>query len=176
MAAPPRIYVADLAAYNNGELHGEWIDAAQEPDAIEREIHEMLERSPEPFAEEWAIHDYEGFGGLHLGEFESIASIARVARLIEEHGAVFAGLVDHVGGLGYLDEAEEAMKESYQGAYKDLEDWAFDLAGDTGDLHEACGRYAEYIDWEKVGRDAELSGDIFTVETDDGMIHVFWSH
>ena len=27
----PRIYVACLAAYNNGHLHGAWIDAAQEP-------------------------------------------------------------------------------------------------------------------------------------------------
>ena len=26
----PSIYVADLAAYNNGYLHGVWIDATQE--------------------------------------------------------------------------------------------------------------------------------------------------
>jgi Antirestriction protein (ArdA) len=28
----PRIYVACLAAYNNGRLHGEWIDADQPAD------------------------------------------------------------------------------------------------------------------------------------------------
>ena len=28
MSEEIRIYVADLAAYNNGKLHGVWIDAA----------------------------------------------------------------------------------------------------------------------------------------------------
>ena len=30
----PKIYVACLAAYNNGFLHGQWIDANQETEAI----------------------------------------------------------------------------------------------------------------------------------------------
>jgi antirestriction protein len=47
----PRIYVACLAAYNNGELHGEWIDADQSADAIRKEINKMLATSPEPNAE-----------------------------------------------------------------------------------------------------------------------------
>lgn len=51
----PRIYVACLAAYNNGRLHGRWIDA-NTPDEIWREVSAMLRASPEPDAEEWAIH------------------------------------------------------------------------------------------------------------------------
>ena len=62
----PRIYVACLAAYNNGELHGAWIDADQDADAIREEIAVILTTSPEPNAEEWAIHDYEGFGDHKL--------------------------------------------------------------------------------------------------------------
>ena len=34
MADTPRIYVACLAAYNGGTLHGEWIDADQSADDI----------------------------------------------------------------------------------------------------------------------------------------------
>ena len=30
----PRIYVADLAAYNAGRLHGVWIDATQDVEAM----------------------------------------------------------------------------------------------------------------------------------------------
>ncbi len=52
----PRIYVACLAAYNNGHLHGRWIDAAQDAEDIQSEISEMLSASPIPNAEEWAIH------------------------------------------------------------------------------------------------------------------------
>ena len=37
-----RIYVADLAAYNNGKLHGVWIDATQDLDAIQDQINAML--------------------------------------------------------------------------------------------------------------------------------------
>ena len=51
----PRIYVACLAAYNNGRLHGAWIDATT-PDEIRTEVRAMLAASPEPDAEEWAIH------------------------------------------------------------------------------------------------------------------------
>lgn len=44
----PDIYVACLASYNAGMLHGEWIDAAQDAEDIEREIIEkVLLTSPE---------------------------------------------------------------------------------------------------------------------------------
>ena len=51
----PRIYVACLAAYNSGCLHGRWIDATT-PDEIWEQVRAMLADSPEPDAEEWAIH------------------------------------------------------------------------------------------------------------------------
>lgn len=53
----PRIYVASLSDYNNGLLHGEWIDAGQEPDEIHEQVQAMLAESESPGAEEWAIHD-----------------------------------------------------------------------------------------------------------------------
>ncbi|MEP0315093.1 MAG: antirestriction protein ArdA, partial [Hyphomonas sp.] len=54
-APRPRIYVACLAAYNNGCLHGRWI-AVTTPDEIMSEVRAMLADSPLPDAEEWAIH------------------------------------------------------------------------------------------------------------------------
>ena len=48
----PSIYVACLASYNNAILHGVWIDATQSEDDIMKEIWEMLDKSPEPNAEE----------------------------------------------------------------------------------------------------------------------------
>ena len=53
---PTRIYVACLASYNNGTLHGRWIDATQGEAHIWHETRAMLATSPEPDAEEWAIH------------------------------------------------------------------------------------------------------------------------
>ena len=75
----PRIYVASLSDYNNGHLHGCWISAAQDSDLIYDEIHQMLATSPSPQAEEWAIHDYEGFTPHDIEETEDIPTIARIA-------------------------------------------------------------------------------------------------
>ncbi len=52
----PSIYVACLASYNSGILHGKWILADQTVSAIYDEIHELLEESPIEDAEEYAIH------------------------------------------------------------------------------------------------------------------------
>lgn len=46
MSEDIKIYVADLAAYNNGILHGVWIDATQEIDDIQQQINELLPNSP----------------------------------------------------------------------------------------------------------------------------------
>ena len=165
----PRIYVADLAAYNAGNLRGVWIDADQDADAIRAEIQTMLAESPEPGAEEWAIHDYEGFGGIKLHESEDLDEVARLAELLSEHGDLFAKLVDHFG-RDDLDEAVRAMEESYAGEYDSLADWAQQFAEDTGPPD--CGPYTDYIDWESFARDAEMGGDIFTIET-GGKVHVF---
>ena len=80
----PRIYAACLSAYNNGHLHGSWIRAAQDPDLIYDEIHQMLATSPSPQAEEWAIHDYEGFAPHEIDETDDIATLARIAMKIIE--------------------------------------------------------------------------------------------
>ena len=87
---PIRIYVACLAAYNNGHLHGEWIEVTDEA-SIWEAVQAMLFTSPiEEDAEEWAIHDYEGFEGAQVGEYFSFASVVELADYIRERGALGA--------------------------------------------------------------------------------------
>ena len=115
--AQPRIYVASLADYNDGRLHGAWIDAAQDDDELGAAVKDMLARSPSPGAEEWAIHDYEDFGPLRLDEFESLATVAKVARGIAEHGPAFAAWAAHVGtDSEALDEFEDAYMGEWDNA------------------------------------------------------------
>lgn len=171
----PRIYVACLAAYNNGKLHGRWIDADQDADDIRAEIGEMLKESPEPDAEEWAIHDFENFGGLRLSEGEDIGQLAELAELVAEHGDIFAKLVDHVGGLQYVEHARQLMEDGYAGAHDSLEDFASELLEDTGQLKSVPDNLRPYFDFEKYGHDLELGGDVFTIDGEDGKVHVFWN-
>src|SRR6185312_6441222 len=67
---------------NAGTLHGRWIYADEGADEIHRQIREMLSESEEEIAEEWAIHDYDGFGNVQLTEYEDVSRVAELAALI----------------------------------------------------------------------------------------------
>lgn len=166
-----RIYVADLAAYNNGKLHGVWINATDDLDDIWNQVNQMLAESPEGFAEEYAIHDYEGFEGYALSEYEGLETVQKIACFIEEHPDFGGELLNNFGGN--LEEARTAAEDNYCGCYKSLADFADELTEDTTQIPE---NLAYYIDYERMGRDMELNGDIFTIETGYEEIHIFWNH
>lgn len=163
----PRIYVACLAAYNDGILHGAWIDAHQDPAAILEEISCMLRASPIPEAEEWAIHDYEGFEGVRIAEYAGIDGVAEKAAFIATYGELGAKLIAHYGDV---EEAQEALEDRYHGTYADLADYVQSVTEECLTIPESL-RY--YIDWTAMARDAEMSGDLFTIQTAHDEIHVF---
>lgn len=170
----PRIYVACLASYNAGTLHGRWIDCGRTAEEIRGEIADMLSKSPEPFAEEWAIHDHEGFGAVSLSEYENIEKVATLAELIGEHCDLVTHVVERVGGLEHLEEAKRVMEEDYSGEWDSLAAWAEDLLGSTGALAALPESLRCYFDYEKYADDLDLSGDVFTIEA-GGKVHVFWN-
>lgn len=43
-----KIYVACLASYNNGRLHGKWIDASSDVESMQEEVNAILKSSPYP--------------------------------------------------------------------------------------------------------------------------------
>ena len=163
-----RIYVACLASYNNGQLHGRWIDAAQGEAHIWEGTKAMLAASPQPMAEEWAIHDYEGFKGAPVSEYSSFARNASFAEFIKEHGELGGALIAHYGGD--LEDAESRI-EDYIGEYESLEDYARQLTEECGiDIPESL-RF--YIDYTAMGRDMEVGGGIISIDTDHNKIHIF---
>lgn len=165
-----RIYVACLAAYNNGWLHGRWIDAAQDVEAIQDEVAAMLAASPIPEAEEWAIHDYEGFEGAPVSEYQGLESVADMAAFIAEHGALGGKLIEHY--CGNLDEARTAIEDHYAGEYRSLAEFAQELTEQSTTVPQCLDFY---IDYDAMGRDIALS-DVFAIETAFDEIHIFWSH
>jgi len=170
----PRIYVASLSDYNAGRLLGRWIDANQSVEKLHADIREMLAESKEPPAEEWAIHDYEGFGGLQLAEYASMEDVAGLAKGIEEHGRVFAELTNHFGGLSGLEEARKYMEEGYRGEYESIGDYVEQLLEDCyGDVLRALPDFIRYhIDRDGIASDMEMGGDIFIIEVGRAA-HVF---
>ncbi len=107
----------------------------------------MLNDSPEEDSEEYAIHDYEGFGSYRLDEYEGIDSAHEVACFIEEHDELGAELLAYYSDI---EDARKAIEESYCGCHTSVADYAQEL-------------------------NMELSGDIFTVETGYQEVHIFWN-
>jgi len=164
----PRIYVACLAAYNNGRLHGAWIDAARDAWELWDDIRAMLLASPVMDAEEFAIHDYEGFGGVRIAESEGIDRVAEIAAFIVEHGALGAAVLDHCADD--LDEAREAITGRYLGMHASLADYVQELTEECMTIPE---QLSGYIDWQAMAHDAEVGGDVFVIETGYQQAHVF---
>ena len=165
----PKIYVACLAAYNAGILHGAWIDANQDIDQLWNEVNEMLAASPEEGAEEWAIHDFEDFGSLRLSEYEGIESVQEIAEFIGEYDELGAELLSHF--CGDLSAAQTAQENHYVGCYSSVSDYAQEL---TEEITEIPENLTFYIDYESMGRDMEMN-DVFTITTRHSEVHIFWN-
>lgn len=130
----------------------------------------MLAASPIPHAEEWAIHDYEGFQGAHLAEYASFEKVCELADFIEDDGELGAKLLSHFADD--LSDARAAFDE-YAGEYRSAADFAEQLHEDTGAQIPQSLRY--YIDWEALARDMALNGEIMVFQTGFDEVHVFWS-
>lgn len=131
----------------------------------------MLRRSPEPGAEEWAIHDYDGFGPFQLSEHDSLETVARIGQGIAEHGSAFAHWASYVGTdldqLGRFDEA-------YLGQWRTIEDYAEQLLDDLGiDPYEVGPEMLRpYLSFDLDAFARDLSYELHVSDDADG-VHVF---
>lgn len=166
----PRIYVACLAAYNNGRLHGEWIDADQPADELHEAVQQMLAESPEPGAEEWAIHDFEGFAPLRLGAYESLERVAAIAAGIAEHGDAFSAWLSYDEDRDPVDTS--AFEDAYRGEWSSLRTYAEDYAESTGmyAAAEKSGSPYVVVDIDMLTRDLDI--ELYTVESDHHTVYV----
>ncbi|UVJ38068.1 antirestriction protein ArdA [Arthrobacter sp. CJ23] len=174
-AKSPAIYVASLADYVNGKLHGTWIDATIGAGAIHQKIQAMLAASKEPAPEEWAIHDYKDFDPLRLSEFSDIDRVAAIAEHIKKYGPAFASWLDFTD-FGPAD--WHYFTEAYLGEYEDIEAYVEHVIDDLDyetvldeRLPESLRGYVR-ISKAAMARDLQANGSIFTVRAGNS-IHVF---
>lgn len=127
----PAIWIADLAAYNAGILHGEWVrlDADTTIDELDATVKRILAEGTRRYCretlsaehEEFAIHDYEGFGPIRIGEYSSLSSVlGHVHRMADDPARYFA-FIDAMGS----DYADEYESHEVYGPYDSLEDYAW---------------------------------------------------
>ncbi len=166
MCDTPRIYVADLEAYNNGSLHGVWIDATQDLDIIRAQISEMLKSSPEGWAEEYAIHDYENFGNYEVEEYSCVETLHEIALFIEEYAEVAIAALEYTSDL---EDARDMAENRYHGCYDSEKEFAEQL---YNDIYEIPAHLEYYIDYDLIARDLFVN-DYLSVDAPNFQIHVF---
>lgn len=165
----PQIYVACLASYNSGALHGEWIDAAQDEDELARKIEEMLANSPEPNAEEWAVHDHEDFGGIEVREDCPLEKISAIACAIEELGEAFCKWYESEADLN-----TESFQSAYLGWYESIKAYIEErvVPEELKTSKLLWGTVNMYLDYESIQKDLECDGVRFA-PGDLGGYYVF---
>lgn len=169
-----RIYAACLASYNAGRLHGAWIDVSSDAEDMQADIAAMLATSPAPDAEEWAIHDYDGFPDM--GEYPGLDAVAAMAALFEDHDSIDpddlkAILSDFQGPA----EASEALRDNFCGIFDTFREYADDFADEqlACEGHKQDSIAARYFDYEAFARD--LAFDMRVIDCPSGVA-VFWAH
>jgi len=144
----PQVFATCLAAYNNGHLHGRWIDAT-DPDDMRAEIADILATSPEPNAEEHFFSDTDGFGNL-VSEYTSVEHTARLGALIEENGLTAVEFVASYASSDiddiecYVEEVERYSAGPYASQRETLECWVQEVT------EEISGELPNWVqvDWE----------------------------
>jgi antirestriction protein len=172
----PQIYVACLSAYNNGFLHGMWIDCTQDASEIQEDIEWMLSWSPcchYEACEEWAIHDFQNWCGIHIDEYESIEKLAELAQTLSEHGAAYAAYYEYDSS----EASVEDFQEHYWGEYENEQDFVYDQLEQQGLIKnlEDMGIPSFYLDFEAIARDWFIDS-YYSVEESYKKVYVFSRH
>ena len=154
------IYVTSLADYNAGRLVGEWISLNNKTyDEVMKEVQEMLKKSKEEVAEEWAIHDYES--PFAISEYEFIRDLMDIVAAYDNCEADEAAK-DAAAKVFDKDDLEKVYNnfwDYYQGQYGSLEYYAEEMAIDRDYLDDkGYNPLFSYIDWKRFARDLEFDG------------------
>ena len=175
------IYVACLASYSAGTLHGSWIDLEPEGgtdrEAIEEAIAWILATSPTPGAEEYAVHDSSGLPDcLSRTEWPDLDEIEAYIDALsdlpdEDDREAYRLACNDAGQVLDVDD----FRDRYQGCWSSEEDYAQERAEqitETRDLHKFWP--TSCIDWEQAWR--ELTYDGYSSEScRTGGVHIFCS-
>jgi antirestriction protein len=175
MQPSPQIYVACLAAYNNGKLHGTWIEFYQgiEADDVQAEIDAMLKASPEPDAEEWDIHDSESFAGF---KSHSLEKLCQVAELIHQYGEeAVKGFISHVGE-DYIFDSTCSFEDTYLGRFDSEEGFCeshFSISEAAKQIQVFdWATLDQYIDWKRIANDAFINS-YYSHQPSYNEVHVY---
>jgi antirestriction protein len=164
-ADTPKIYVADLAAYNEGKLIGEWIDLSDynEGSEVMKKISSLLKKwSAEQGEEreEYAIHDIENFPRELYSEYMGEGDFDKVIKLynLSVEKDIPLDVLGSIEREYSPEDMEEFLNDRYEGYFENDTDLGYhlvDMMGGIENLGEKTLGY--YFDYEAYGRDVAIN-------------------
>ncbi len=162
-----RVFITDLAAYNQGHLIGEWVELPSED--INADIARVLTNGAlacesGEIHEEYFVTDYEGFP-FAVSEHVDLEELNQQAEDLNNYDdeqltaielMIDNGLVcDLDGAIEHLDDMRNTNESS-------MEDVAIEYVDSCGLLDNMPENLRYYFDYESLGRDMEIEGSYFT--------------
>ena len=172
-----KIYITDLAAYNNGFLIGKWITLPTEDKEIKEEIKQILQEGSKACGEnqiheEFFISDYEwdlGIKIMEIDEWENIYELNSSLELLIDLDEYKLKAISFLFDEGITLDLEDAIIRAEDVIVHEdqtMEDVAFSLIHDCYNLDDIPSVITNHIDYEAIGNDLELDGN-YTVINDD---------
>ena len=168
----PAIYVACLASYNRGILYGAWISLewCEDTDEISQAIQEILNGSPVPDAEEYAIHDSQSLpeflSSQEWPDLEDLNTFAEVSANVDDREPYVMACDNESRIL-----TEDEFRECYYGHHSSPAHFVQEWYEDTGMLSEVPDHLIYHINWDSIWNDMDCSG--WRAEYANGGYYIF---
>ena len=166
-----KVFITDLAAYNNMELIGKWVELGIEQEELSQTIKEILEWG-EKVCKDGSIHEEYFISDVDFnGEepFEKVEEYTNVYKLNEEvarfeeldlddSSKKCVSFLIEQNIVSILDEALEKYEDCL--IYQDMSflDLAYQIVEEQYNLDDLPQFIANYFDYEALARDLELEG------------------
>ena len=168
----PAIYVRCLASYYKGILHGRWISLewCTDLEELENAVQEVLKDSPEPNAEEWAIHDSQCLPSFLQGDHESLSDLNDYAEGTANVSDRDAYMIACENAGSVL--SEDGFNEVYYGHYSSTAHFAEEYYEQQGSLCDLPSELVYAIDWERVW-ESEFECNGWDAHYENGGYYIF---
>jgi len=155
----PRVYVGTYGKYNSGSIEGEWLEL-EDYSSKEEFLEACAQLHKDEHDPEFMFQDYESIPLGMISESHIDAEVWDWLDMDDEDKELLALYRAEIDSEGTIEQA----RDTFEGKYKDEEDWAYEFMQSTGGLDGMPENLRTYFDYEAFARDCRLGGDIYFVE------------
>jgi hypothetical protein len=171
----PRVWIGTKKAYEEGYLHGNWMEADTSPLDFDIEVNSLINTSPVENDNEYVIGATDGLYDIHVPTDTGLETVRRLTHAIRQHGEPLVVWVKRGGDIA-------TALESFDGSFLGVFDDPFTISrhilremGVIDSINDAMERHPEqlrdyiYIDYKQLIEDLMESGRLIVYKSKHGL-------